>query len=278
MTPKVGSLVNVYERKEGQLSVFAEMINSWCLPARKCVRAQQDRNSFDWAVYVGTRLSCLKYNLQCIRTLNMSPCQTKPTILQCMYDQQRLRLVCASTHYIKQASWIALSPQEVHTVWSSKGLIRMCYCSCTVDPALDSPAIEGKYDQRMLWSECAVAQTHPSIRLSYKRFCYIQRLHEVHLISEGSDQTTDVQVQCAGWPDSPYKFYCWFCHTYTHARIVCAILNAALLSKIFNRLFEIFFSFFNLTFHANCLHCMKCQILFSIAWNVKSAVFWEIKK
>ena len=28
MTPKVGSLVKVYERKEGQLSVSAEMINS----------------------------------------------------------------------------------------------------------------------------------------------------------------------------------------------------------------------------------------------------------
>ena len=47
----------------------------------------------------------------------------------------------------------------------------------------------------MLWSECAVAQTHPSIRLSHKTFCYIQWLQEVHLISEGSDQTTDVQVQ-----------------------------------------------------------------------------------
>ena len=29
------------------------------------MRARQDRNSFDWAVFVGTRLSCLKYNLQC---------------------------------------------------------------------------------------------------------------------------------------------------------------------------------------------------------------------
>ena len=58
-----------------------------------------------------------------VRTLNMSPRRTKPTILQCMYDQQRLRSVCASTHYIKHASWIALSPQTVHTVWSSKGLI-----------------------------------------------------------------------------------------------------------------------------------------------------------
>ena len=86
-----------------------------CLP-RKCVRARQDRNSFDWAVYVGTRLLWMKYNLRC-------PRRTKFTILQCMYDQQRLRSVCASTHYIKQASWIALSPQTVHTVWSSKGLI-----------------------------------------------------------------------------------------------------------------------------------------------------------
>ena len=40
-------------------------------------------------------------------TLNMSRRRTKPTILQCTCDQQRLLSVCASTHYIKQASWIA---------------------------------------------------------------------------------------------------------------------------------------------------------------------------
>ena len=28
------------------------------------MRVQQDRNSVDWAVYIGTRLSCLKYDLQ----------------------------------------------------------------------------------------------------------------------------------------------------------------------------------------------------------------------
>ena len=49
---------------------------------------------------------------------------TKRTIVQCMCDQQRLRSVCASTHYIKQASWIARSPKKVHTVRSAKGLIR----------------------------------------------------------------------------------------------------------------------------------------------------------
>ena len=46
----------------------------------------------------------------------------------------------------------------LHTVRSAKGLIRMCCCSRTVYPALDSPAIEGKYDQRMLLSECAVGR------------------------------------------------------------------------------------------------------------------------
>ena len=46
----------------------------------------------------------------------------------------------------------------MHTVRSAKGLIRMCCCSRTVYPALDSPAIGGKYDQRMLLSECAVGR------------------------------------------------------------------------------------------------------------------------
>ena len=84
--------------------------------------------------------------------------RTKRTILQCMCDQQRLRSVSAPTHYIKQASWIAWSPKKVHTVQSAKGLIRMCCYSRTVYPALDSPAIKGKYDQQMLLSECAVGR------------------------------------------------------------------------------------------------------------------------
>ena len=96
---------------------------------------------------------------------------TKRTIVQCACDQQRLRSVCASTHNIKQASWIARSPKKVHIVQSAKGLIGMCCCSCTVYPALDSPAIEGKYDQQMLLSERAVAQIDPSLRSLHKTFC-----------------------------------------------------------------------------------------------------------
>ena len=45
----------------------------------------------------------------------------------------------------------------LHTVRSAKGLNRMCCCSRTVYSTLDSPAIDGKYDQRMLLSECAGA-------------------------------------------------------------------------------------------------------------------------
>ena len=105
-----------------------------------------------------------------VRTMNQT---TKRTVVQCTCrcDQQRLRSVCASTHYIKQASWIARSQKKVHTVQSVKGLIGMCCCSHTVYPALDSSAIKGKYDQRMLLSECAVAQIDPSLRSLHKTFC-----------------------------------------------------------------------------------------------------------
>ena len=58
---------------------------------------------------------------------------------------------------LEKASFLD-SPKKVHTVRSEKGLIGMCCCSRTVYPALDSPAIEGKYDQRMLLSECAVGR------------------------------------------------------------------------------------------------------------------------
>ena len=120
-----------------------------CLP-RKYVRARQDRNSFDWADYVGTRLSCLKYNLQCTY-IEYEPAPDKPTILQCMYDQQRLGSVCASTHYIKQASRIA-------------GVYRRCIL----------------YDRPRVWSECAIA-------VSLLIPLWTAWLSKVNTISECSD-------------------------------------------------------------------------------------------
>ena len=88
------------------------------------MRARQDLHSVDWAVfnsssnqnYVGTSMI---YN---VLTMNQT---TKRTIVQCTCDQQTLGSVCASTHYIKQASWIARSPKKVLTVRSAKDLIRM---------------------------------------------------------------------------------------------------------------------------------------------------------
>ena len=127
-------------------------------------RAQVDRNSVDWAVnsssnqnYVGTKFSCLKYDLRCTYIE-----QTKPTILQCTCDQQRLGSVCASTHYIKERFLDSPESKEGAYCMISNGLIRMCCCIGTVYPALYSQAIEGKYDQRMLLSECAVALNDPS--------------------------------------------------------------------------------------------------------------------
>ena len=50
----------------------------------------------------------------------------------------------------------------LHTVRSAKGLIRMCCCSRTVYPALDNPAVEGKYNQGILKNHlsCTVSNLH----------------------------------------------------------------------------------------------------------------------
>ena len=106
--------------------------------------------------YVGTKFSCLKYDLQCTY-MYFEP--DKPTILQCTCDQQVS--LCIDPLY--KANFL-------HTVRSAKGLIRMCCCSRTVYPALDNPAVEGKYNQRMLLSECAVAQTDSIFARCIRRF------------------------------------------------------------------------------------------------------------
>ena len=74
-----------------------------------------------------------------------------------MYVRPAKTLVSLCIDPLEKASFLD-SPKKVHTLRSAKGLIGMCCCSRTVYPALDSPAIEGKYDQRMLLSECAVGR------------------------------------------------------------------------------------------------------------------------
>ena len=148
------------------------MINSlWISPPRKSVHARQDRLGLLTPVQIKITLVQSSHVWSMIHNVRTMDRTTKRTIVQCTCDQQRLRSVCASTHYIKQASWIARCPKKVHTVQSAKGLIGMCCCSRTVYHALDNPAIEGKYNQRMLLSECAVAQIDPTLRSSHKTFC-----------------------------------------------------------------------------------------------------------
>ena len=91
--------------------------------------------------YVGTKFSCLKYDLQC---MYFEPDKTYNTT---MYVRPAKTQVSLCIDPLYKASFL-------HTVRSAKGLIRMCCCSRTVYPALDNPVVEGKYDQRMLLSEC----------------------------------------------------------------------------------------------------------------------------
>ena len=93
------------------------------------------------------------------------------TLLQCTCDQQRLGPVSASTHYMKQASWIARSPKKVHTVRSAKDLVRMCCCSRTFYLALDIPTIEVKYDQRILYQNF---QLRRLTRVTRRTRCFVK--------------------------------------------------------------------------------------------------------
>ena len=91
--------------------------------------------------YVGTKFSCLKYDLQCT---NFEPDKTYNTT---MYVRPAKTQVSLCIDPLDKASFL-------HTVRSAKGLNRMCCCSRTVYSALDSPVIDGKYDQRMLIRMC----------------------------------------------------------------------------------------------------------------------------
>ena len=124
-------------------------IVSFCCnkPARKSVRARWivltgHFNSSSNKNYVGTKFSSLKYDLQCT---NFEPDKTYNTTMYVWPAKTRVSL-CIDP--LDKTSFL-------HTVRSVKGLNRMCCCSRTVYSALDSPAIDGKYDERMLLSECA---------------------------------------------------------------------------------------------------------------------------
>ena len=91
----------------------------------------------------------------------------------------------------------------------------------------------------MLLSECAVAQTDPSLRSSHPRDCNRYR------ISKGSDQT-DVQAQSVqAHPSLHTSFIVGFVMRRLMRDLFLQTITLSTLGKIFSRRhFEIFFSFF----------------------------------
>ena len=86
-------------------------------------------------------------------------------------------------------------------------------------------------------------------------------------------RSADVQSQeCAGWSVSSYKFYCRFCHAQTHARVVCANLNAKHPGYNFQ---QTFWNIFLILPREHYLHFMQ---IVSTAWNVKSCFLGNEKK
>ena len=88
------------------------------------------------------------------------------------------------------------------------------------------------------------------------------------MIGEGSDQITDVQAQSVQ-ADSSLRtsFIIGFAMHRPMCDLFVQTITLNILGKVLNRRhFEIFFHSSKKTrfaFHANCPHCMKCQILFS---------------
>ena len=183
---------------------------------------------------------------------------TKRTIVWCTCDQQTLGSVCASTHYIKQASWIAR---------------RRCIL----------------YDQRRIWSECDVTVTL-FIPL------WTARLSKVNTISECSDQNVQLRrltgvFACRTWrfvkPIDCRRYIrlakalirLLMCRLrvcrlirlfvqviigFTKRDLFLQTITLNILGKVFSRHFEIFFIIFP---RKQDLHFMQ---IVSIAWNVKS--------
>ena len=91
------------------------------------------------------------------KKLHTTPPRHNFPIIQCTCDQQRLRhAVSALTHYIKQASWIARSKEGAYCTiseGSDQNVLLQSHCLSRF-----GQPIEGKYDQRMLLSECAVGR------------------------------------------------------------------------------------------------------------------------
>ena len=207
--------------------------------------------------------------------------RTKPTILQCKCNQQRLRSVCTSTRYIYKASFL-----------DSREWYRRCIL----------------YDQRRVWSECAVAAalliplwtarlskvntinecSYQNVQLrrltrvfAHRTRCFVKpRDCKRYTISEGSDQT-DVQAQSVqADPSHHTSFIVGFAMRKLMRDLFLQTITLSTLGKIFSRWhFEIFFSFFQenricISCKLSPLHEMSNPIFFVIKTNNKFVVCW----
>ena len=192
---------------------------------------------------------------------------TKRTTVQCTCDQQRLRSVCASTHYIKQASWIARIPKKVHIVQSAR-----VWSECAVAVALFIPLWTAQLSKVNTISECFYqnVQLRRLTRVFARRTRHFVKPRDCRRYIRLAKALIRV-LMCR-------LRVCGLIRLFVHGIVGFAMhrpmrdlfvqtITPNTLAKIFNRRhFEIFFSFFQenkicISFKLSPLH--ECQILFS---------------
>ena len=151
----------------------------------------------------------------------------------------------------------------------------MCCCSRTVYSALDSPAVDGKYDQRMLLSECAGAYrlefacrtrrfVTPSNHREYLRLAKAL----IRLLISADVQSQSVQAD----PSLRTSFIVGFAMHSLMRELFVQTLTLSTLGTIFSRRhFEIFFSFFQ-----ENIICTSCKL--SPLHETSNPVFLVMKR
>ena len=144
----------------------------------------------------------------------------------------------------------------MHTVRSAKGLIRMCCCSRTVYPTLDSPAIEGKYDQRILLSECAVGRLTRVFAHRTRRFVKPRDCRRYIRLGKALIRLLMCRLRVCRLIRLFVRLIVGFAMHRPMRNLFVQTITPNTLGKIFNRQhFEIFFSFFQ----ENRI-CISCKL------------------
>ena len=164
----------------------------------------------------------------------------------------------------------------LYTVRSAKGLNRMCCCSRTVYSALDNPAIDGNYNQRMLLSECAGAYWPEFSLVAQRRFVtpsnhrgYLRLAKAlIRLLRSADVQSQSVQAD----PSLRTSFIVGFAMHRLMRELFVQTLTLSTLGTIFSRRhFEIFFSFFQ-----ENIICTSCKL--SPLHETSNPVFLVMKR